>query len=276
MKKYQAESEELRPDFPLTSNQIAFYQENGFVKLNQVLAPETLQHYREEISVKVEELNTQSLPIEKRSTYDKAFLQIWNLWTRSDAIRQFVFSRRLARIATELMGCRGVRIYHDQALYKEPGGGITPWHADQYYWPVSNDNMVTAWIPLQDTSLEMGPLIFSPRSHRFQIGRDLEISDKSEMTIKEALSHHGVEEKPFQLGDVSFHSGWTFHRAGANTTDKAREVMTVIYMDVDMRLSKPKNKNQITDMERWCPGIEVGDIIASPLNPVIYNHEELA
>lgn len=31
-------------------------------------------------------------------------------------------------------------------------------------------------------------------------------------------------------GDVSFHSGWTFHQAGANNTDKPREVFTIIFM----------------------------------------------
>ncbi len=46
-------------------------------------------------------------------------------------MRKFVFGTRLARIAAELMGVRGVRIYHDQALCKLPGGGPTPWHADQ-------------------------------------------------------------------------------------------------------------------------------------------------
>ena len=31
-------------------------------------------------------------------------------------------------------------------------------------------------------------------------------------------------------GDVSFHSGWTFHQAGGNNTDKPREVFTIIFM----------------------------------------------
>ena len=43
----------------------------------------------------------------------------------------------------------GVRVYHDQALNKEPGGGYTPWHCDGYYWPVQSDKIVTAWVPLQ-------------------------------------------------------------------------------------------------------------------------------
>lgn len=46
----------------------------------------------------------------------------------------------------------GVRIYHDQALNKEPGGGYTPWHCDGYYWPVQSDKIVTAWVPLQVAS----------------------------------------------------------------------------------------------------------------------------
>jgi len=43
----------------------------------------------------------------------------------------------------------GVRIYHDQALNKEPGGGYTPWHCDGYYWPLQSDKILTAWVPLQ-------------------------------------------------------------------------------------------------------------------------------
>ena len=119
----------------------------------------------------------------------------------------------------------------------------------------------------------MGPLAFCPRSHRFQYGRDLEISDESELTLKQALQRFGTDESAFALGDVSFHAGWTFHRAGVNSTARAREVMTVIYMDADMRLVAPKNKNQAVDVERWCPGTRVGELIASPLNPIIYAEE---
>lgn len=266
--------QELNLPFALSSDQIGFYRENGYIKLRQVFSPELLEHYRLEIGRKVQELSAGELPLEQRTTYGKAFLQIMNLWTKSDAVREFVFGRRLAQIATELMGCAGVRIYHDQALYKEPGGGITPWHADQYYWPVSSERMVTAWVPLQETPLEMGPLAFCEKSHRFQHGRDLEISDESEMTLKQALNAFHLEEGPFALGDVSFHAGWTFHRAGANSTSQPREVMTVIYMDKDMRLVTPKNKNQVLDIERWCPSVAVGEIVASPLNPVLYQQTD--
>ncbi len=263
--------EELDAPFALSPEHLSFYAENGYLKLKHVFSPSLLEHYRSIISERVAELSTDAVPLEQRTTYGKAFLQIMNLWTRSEEVKEFVFGKRLAQIAAELIGATGVRIYHDQALYKEAGGGITPWHADQYYWPVSSDKVVTAWVPLQATPREMGPLAFCEKSHRFQIGRDLEISDESEMTLKQALSSFHLEESSFDLGEVSFHSGWTFHRAGANTTDHPREVMTVIYMDEAMRLVAPKNKNQIADVERWCPGVTIGDVIASPLNPVVYS-----
>jgi ectoine hydroxylase-related dioxygenase (phytanoyl-CoA dioxygenase family) len=261
----------LDEPYLLTREQIDFYAGNGYVKLPSVFSAELLEHFRRVISGRVAELSVDAVPMDKRSTYGKAFLQVMNLWTESEAVKEFVFGRRLARIAAELMGTTGVRLYHDQALYKEAGGGITPWHADQYYWPVSSDKMVTVWIPLQDTQLAMGPLAFCEKSHRFQLGRDLEISDESELTLKEALKQFQTEESGFDLGEVSFHAGWTFHRAGANSTDHPREVMTIIYMDEDMRLAAPKNKNQARDTERWCPGTQIGEVIASRLNPVVYS-----
>jgi ectoine hydroxylase-related dioxygenase (phytanoyl-CoA dioxygenase family) len=212
--------------------------------------------------------------VEERSTYGKAFLQLFNLWQEDDLIKELIFSKRIAKIATDLMQTSGVRIYHDQALFKEGGGGITPWHADQYYWPLETDKTITAWIPLQATPLEMGPLEFSAGSHQIVAGRELEIGDESEAAIQQNLKvtdfKHVIE--PFDAMEISFHSGWVFHRAGANVTDQMRKVMTIIYMDKNMKLKQPENKNQIQDWHTWCPGAVPGEEINTPLNPIIYQY----
>ena len=260
--------------FTLSPEQIDFFQGNGFIKLKNVLSPAVIHYMNETISTEVMRLNTQRLPIEQRDTYGKAFLQIMNIWTRSATVKEIVFSKRLAKIAADLMGVDGVRMYHDQALFKEPGGGHTPWHADQYYWPLSNDNTVTAWIPLQETGLELGPLEFSAKSQQLQDGRTLKISDDSEAIIQKKLTLNDFEKvvEPFDLGEVSFHSGWIFHRAGANNTSQMRKVMTIIYIEKDMKLKEPGNENQQADWETWCPGAIVGEIINTPLNPILYEH----
>lgn len=264
----------LEQPYPLSAEAIAFYQKNRFIKLKNVLDADTLAYYGERISQRVTELNTNDKPIDQRDTYGKAFLQIMNLWRQDPIIQEFVFSKRLAQIATELMQVNGVRMYHDQALYKEAGGGITPWHADQYYWPLNTDKTVTAWIPLQAVPLEMGPLEFSAGSHVIVEGRELAIGDDSEVKIQQRLRvtdfQHVIE--PFDLGEVSFHSGWVFHRAGANQSEHMRKVMTVIYMDKDMLLKQPENDNQIADWNTWCPGAAIGKVIDTPINPILYQN----
>lgn len=260
----------LDAPYALDHEQIARYRRDGYIKLKQVLDAETLAHYGRLIADFVADRARDLPPLEARGTYGKAFQQIGNLWEHDEAIRAFSFSRRLARIAAELMQCRGVRMYHDQALFKEPGGGFTPWHADQQYWPLASDRSVTAWIPLQATPVEMGPLQFAVGSHRLAFGRDLAISDESERLIGATLRELPKDETPYDLGEVSFHAGWSMHRAGPNATGAMRGVMTVIYIDVDMRLAAPRNGNQEGDRRRWAPGIEVGQVMASPMNPVLW------
>jgi ectoine hydroxylase-related dioxygenase (phytanoyl-CoA dioxygenase family) len=266
-------AQELDAPYTLTSGQIQLFRDQGFIKLKNVFSPETLAHYGDEITRQVLALNTNTKPLEERNTYQRAFLQVMNLWTKSEIVKEFVFSKRLARLATELMGVKGVRMYHDQALYKEASGGFTPWHADQYYWPVDTDNTVTAWIPLQAVSQEMGPLALSATSHKFAVGRNLEISDESEIKISKALLDRGLPliDEPFDLGEISFHYGWTFHRAGPNTSAEPRRVMTIIYIEDGCRVAPLKNKNQQHDIDGWMPGLNTGDVVNTHLNPVLYS-----
>jgi len=267
---------ELNEHYPLTESQIQQFREDGFIKLKNVFSKETFDKYSPTISRLVQEENRMAdLPMEERTTYQKAFIQIGNLWQKDETAKEFTFSKRLARIAAELMGTRGTRMYHDQALFKEENGGFTPWHADEYYWPLATEKCCTVWIPLQETSLEMGPIAFAEGSHQFTYGRNFKISDESEEKIQKVLLEEDYRyvQEPFDLGEVSFHYGWTFHRAEGNETGRAREVMTVIYMDVDMRLKEPENENQVRDRAGCCPGVEEGEIIDSSENPVLYEGE---
>ena len=95
-------AEELDGDYEVTEDQIKHYRENGFVILRKVFSPELLEHYKVAITNNVIKLNNLSqIPIEeRRSTYEKAFLQVVNLWTKSEIVREFVFSKKLAKIAS--------------------------------------------------------------------------------------------------------------------------------------------------------------------------------
>lgn len=262
----------LDAPYLLSDDQKRQFREDGFIRLGDVFTQDVLDDYGEEIT-RLTLASAPEVPLDQRDTYGKAFIQVENLWTRSDKVKAFSFSKRLARLAAELMDVSGVRMYHDQALYKEAGGGFTPWHVDQQYWPMATGKCVTAWIPLHAVPIDNGPLCFGRGSHLKNIGRDLAISDESERMIRDAVRQQGVLEvfQPYDLGDVSFHLGWTLHRSGPNQCDYPRKVHTIIYMDQDMTIQAPKNPRQEADGQRWSPGTQVGQVMASRLNPVLWS-----
>ena len=264
--------EALDQAYSVTPEQVSFFAQNGFIKIKNIFEASVIDYMNIVISKEVDRLNNQQVPLEERDTYGKAFLQIMNLWTHTTVVKDIVFSKRIAQIATGLMQTNGVRLYHDQALFKEPKGGHTPWHADQYYWPLATENTVTAWIPLQATPLNYGPLEFSAGSNKLTAGRDKQISDESQAFLESELKNQNFEHviEPFDVGEISFHRGWLYHRAGPNVSGNMRKVMTMIYMDKDTVLKEPENHNQLADWEVWCPGATVGATIDTPLNPVLY------
>lgn len=264
--------DQLAAEYQITQDNIDFFAKNGYIKLKNVLSPELLKYYGDIITDLVFKLNKLEKPMEERTTYEKAFLQIMNLWREDEEAKTFVFSKKLAKIASDLLQVKAVRLYHDQALYKESAGGITPWHADQFYWPLSSPKTVTVWIPLQQTELEMGPLAFAEKSHDVEIGRDLEISDESEAIMAAQLNQFQINEERFDLGEVSFHTGWLFHRAGANCSGQPRKVMTMIYMDAEQIITAPKNSYQQADWETWLSSKEIGTNPDSDMNPVLFSY----
>ena len=262
----------LDANYSVTPAQVKYFSENGFIKIKNIFDASVIDYMNIVISKEVDRLNNQQIPLEERDTYGKAFLQIMNLWTHTEAVKDIVFSKKIAQIATGLMQTKGVRLYHDQALFKEPKGGHTPWHADQYYWPLDTENTVTAWIPLQATPLNYGPLEFSAGSNKLTAGRDKQISDESQAFLEAELKRHAFNHvvEPFDVGEISFHRGWLYHRAGPNVSGNMRKVMTMIYMDKDTALKTPENHNQQANWDTWCPGATVGEVVNTPLNPVLY------
>lgn len=270
--------EDLNAPLRLTIEQIKFYEINGFIRIKDIFSPQLLEYYRTHVDRAVEQAKKSPIIDDEQlnkdqndSTYAKAFEQSINLWTINDACKELAFSTRLASIASQLMHCSGVRIYHDQALYKPPSSGFTPWHCDQFYWPLDSDKTVTAWIPLVPVTISMGPLEFAAQSHTKDLGRSLPIGKASDCAISRAVHEGGydVHGGGYDLGEVSFHAGWTFHRADANSSSEIRKVYTVIYMDKDVRAAEPKSDNELADYTRYLDGIKYGKVCDGPLTPIV-------
>jgi ectoine hydroxylase-related dioxygenase (phytanoyl-CoA dioxygenase family) len=245
---------------------------NGHVLITAVASADEMDGYRSAINDSVRRLSNETRPLESRSTYDKAFLQVTNLWRKDDAVKRFVFEKKFAQIAADLLGVEKVRLYHDQALFKEAGGGHTPWHQDKYYWPLDTEKMITMWMPLVDIDEEMGIITFASGSHKLGPIENVEISDESEEILRRYVSKNKfpiAKASSMKAGDATFHLGWTIHSAGPNRSAKMREVMTIIYFADRARIIEPESAAQQADLQAWFPGQKPGEIANSEMNPIM-------
>lgn len=253
---------------------IAGFAERGHTVVRGLASPEEVEAFRVPIESAVQRFADRFVaPIEERDTYGKAFLQVPNLWQHDEIISRFTCSPRFAHAAAQLLGVDGVRLYHDQALSKEPGGGHTPWHQDQVYWPFDTDRTITMWMPLVDVPAEVGSMTFASGSHRHgELGRHV-IGDESEAAYDALVGELGFRTEThgaMAAGDATFHSGWTLHRAGANPTDRLRSVMTVIWFADGARVGPIDSRFRRLDQKVWLDSIPSGEPAAGPLNPRLW------
>src|SRR5687768_1657909 len=201
----------------LDRESIESFRRDGHVVVRNLSARSDVMHYRPILQAVVERVAHRKDSQGRIDDYSKLFTQVTNVWRLDDAARRIVFSRRFAAAAAQLLGVPSVRLYHDQALFKPPGAGPTPWHQDRYYWPLDTDKTVTMWLPLVDVDDPMGPVRFASGSHRAIGLGDLAISEKNDKRLAALIAKKGwpVSSSPVRAGDASFHAGGTLHSAGA-------------------------------------------------------------
>ena len=263
---------DLSSEHALAPAAVAAFRRDGHVHLAALAAREEVEAYRPAVGAVVDAVAARHDAQGRIDDYDRLFTQVTNAWRLDPAVRRFVFAPRFARVAARLLGVKGVRLYHDQALFKEPGGEPTPWHRDQFYWPLDTDDTVTMWMALVDVSLEMGPMTFASGSHRADEVPALPISAEADAALARYVAARGFPraEQALRAGDATFHSGRTLHSARPNRSPARREVMTVIYFADGARLRAPANPFQEADARVFLPGVAPGGLAASELNPLLY------
>jgi ectoine hydroxylase-related dioxygenase (phytanoyl-CoA dioxygenase family) len=245
------------------------FRANGFVVVPDLLTLDELDHYQPHVEAAVRSRKAaDTRPLHEKSRYEQSFMQCQNLWEDFPDVRSLTFHPRLGQVAAELLGVRAVRLWHDQALFKEPHGGPTDAHQDQPYWPIRETDTVTAWIPFQGSTLEGGAMGYVPGSHLVGMRKFVDIFFSEEpYDILSDPDLQGVEPVFVEVprGSVAFHTGLTVHLAKPNETDQMRSVHTIIYFaDGCTRLSPFPHYS----VERY--GIEVDAPIDSPATPVVW------
>jgi ectoine hydroxylase-related dioxygenase (phytanoyl-CoA dioxygenase family) len=258
----------------LTPEQIAFYRENGFLVIPDFLAGEELVAWRQSVDEAVVHRDGRRLAKSDErsgdSYYDNVFIQRVNLWQDHEGMCELMLDARLGKLAAELAGVDGIRIWHDQALIKQPWGNPTAWHLDNPYWSFSSPNAISIWVALDDATLENGCLYFMPGTHKLATYDNVGIGQNMGDLFKVYTdwSKRKTVAAPMTAGSCSFHNGLVAHGAGANMTPGFRRAMTCAYMPDGSIFNG--QQNILTDEQ--ISQLKLGDTLEDDAqNPLIYH-----
>lgn len=255
----------------LDASVVERFRADGVVVVPDVFDAEDLRRFGAAVDAAVvDDRSEDDRELAQRTRYEQSFLQCLDLWTRYPDVVGFTCHPRPAAIAAQLLGVDAVRLWHDQALYKEAGGRETDPHQDHPYWPISETDQVTAWIPFDGSTAEAGAMSYWPGSHRAGIDKFVNIfRDREPDSIATDPALAGIEPVTVEVppGAVAFHHGLTVHQAGANRTDSTRRVHTMIYLaDGNHRSLDGEMQHPSVDFDQ----IEPGAVIDGSLTPVVW------
>lgn len=217
----------------VTDEEVAFYEENGWAKLDSLVTPE---------------LVGQMLRVGKERT-SKATESGAGNWLAQDPecepFRSFVFNKRMGRNAARLVNRKrltdvdvALRYRADHFICRTAEGGQrTAYHQDSAEHGSDRVGELQFWLALDEVTPEMGAMRFLSGVHRagplgsvFNDGPDLlglypKLPDLYEMS------------PPFhyQPGDATVHHGYMVHGAPPNTTDRPRWSYIFSYTPADTR-----------------------------------------
>lgn len=270
--------------YELTEEQVRRYGENGFIVIDNFLTPEELEEWRTHVMDAVKQRGGQKMPGKDIKTgeadginedadyFGKVFDQLINLWQTHEGVKKLMTDPRIGQMAAQLAGVDGIRIWHDQALFKRPWANPTAWHLDTPFWSFTDRKALSIWVALDDATLENGCLYFIPGSYHSTRFENSSISRNMDgiFSIYPQLVTAPSVAVPMKAGSCSFHNGLTIHGAGANMTPGHRRAMTCAYMpDGNVYNGQP---NVLPDA--YAKHLLVGDPLNNDeQNPLIYHKQ---
>jgi ectoine hydroxylase-related dioxygenase (phytanoyl-CoA dioxygenase family) len=259
----------------LSNDQVRRYRRDGFLHYPEFLSRAEVSELKTAVLEAIPKLGRRKVAgdgadfEEGDDFYDRVFTQRLNLWRIDEVVRSYVTRPELGRMMCELEGIKGIRVWHDQALIKEPYANQTAFHLDVPYWSFFSRQAISIWIALEDATTSNGCLCFVPGSHRLTGGENAKIGENfgDLMRIYPAIQDIDPIVVPMKAGDCSFHNALTAHAAGPNMTRGRRIAMTCAYMPE----ASTFNGRQSILSGRYAASLTVGDVLEDEgQNPLVY------
>ena len=214
-----------------TADEIRFFEEHGWIVVEDAIDPADLTVLEEHCDEIVEKRDTLAFDWAwkegtERDQRDFAILQSSPtiFWPE---LNDSAFRPWAVEFGSALMG-RPLEFWYDQFLAKPPHNDApTYWHQDEAYWGRNLDEKgITCWMPFHDVDESNGCMHFIDGGHRLGV-----LDHRRPEHVQSDLLRCDPDESravscPIPVGSVTFHHSKTPHMTGPNDTDRWRRILT--------------------------------------------------
>jgi phytanoyl-CoA hydroxylase len=238
----------------LSIDELKSYEENGYLRLGQVISPAELAG----LQARIDEIMLGSV------VYPRMFFQLdtntgeygdlgsGHLGYQGPSLNyrkiqdleqdplflEYMRHGRFREITRQFVG-EGVSAYRAMFMNKPAGRGtVLPYHQDGgTQWDLDRERFVTVWTALDDATVENGCMQVVPGSHRLGL-----LSERGHTVTPEQEARYCREEDSVfltaQAGEAILLHNYLLHRSGVNRTGGPRRAFSVVYMDAATRRRK--------------------------------------
>jgi len=225
--------------YRLSKEQVDFFNEIGYLAGVKMLDEDQVEKLRNELS----ELADTNHPghhlfyefhSNESGNPDTILFHALGAWRITNGFHDVLWNPRFLVAASQLLGNKPVRFWHDQLFWKPPKkGGVVAWHQDYSYWtrtkPISH---LTCWCGLDDSTKENGCLQYIAGSHRWGLLPKPVIAGelqgiKDFLTEEQKKQFENPQFAEVKAGEAIFHHSLALHGSGENKSDKPRRAFVI-------------------------------------------------
>ena len=264
------------------------YDENGWIQIENVIPLDFISECRSQISEVVFAVaESHGVDLSSHPTLNEQFNAIcahdralggmvYDCMRYHPLMQRMSTEPKIVEIACELLKPKRLFHVHDQLHFRIDRSGEDrfqlQWHQD-YWFNNTSTRAVTVWIPLFETTVDMGPMQIIDGSHRDATKVRIDPKYKTNwdmnklITLAEDIPYEKGRCAPCPAGSAVFLNALTMQRSGRNDTSRNRFTIVLRYADLfDAELVK----------KRWKAGIMPGHVSLISQRPdLISNLEEL-
>jgi ectoine hydroxylase-related dioxygenase (phytanoyl-CoA dioxygenase family) len=220
-------------EFKISDAQKKKYREDGYFILEKIIPDDQLEVLRNEcdtlIKAQEAEMDKQGVDVLNLSRRNSRYF-VFLAYKQRPQLGKFLFSDLMAELCKATIGDTAY-LFWEQFVVKgtDKKGAEFTWHQDSGYVDKPHKPYVNAWIPLDDVSEENGTINLLSYS---LAGTNKRVEHKPVPNSNDREGYFGPEEgEPVIVpaGSIAVFSSTTFHKSGANNTQKMRRAWSIQY-----------------------------------------------